>query len=72
MLKREYYREYYDRRKERCRDDYYNRKQKKLENEELYKNYGSESNYYKMKYKQFFNDAEKETESSLDRVHPPS
>lgn len=63
MYKKEYYREYYEARKERCRDHYYEKKQKKIENEILFQEFGSEAEYYKIKYKEYINAARKGTES---------
>ena len=47
-----YYTMYYERKREYLRAKYHEKKQKTIRNEELYKNFGGETAYYKMKLKQ--------------------
>jgi hypothetical protein len=42
-----YYRMYYEAKKEQIRNRYFEKKEQKLREEELYKPYGGEKNYYK-------------------------
>ena len=47
-----YYAIYYEMKREYLKEKYYERKDKKIRNDELYKKYGGETAYYKMKLKQ--------------------
>ena len=47
-----YYTMYYEMKKVYLKEKYYERKDKALRNEELYKKYGGEKNYYKLKLKE--------------------
>jgi len=51
----QYYRDYYLRNKDIKRYQYYEKKQKQIDNAELYAPYGGEAAYYKMKYVEFSN-----------------
>jgi hypothetical protein len=48
-----YYQQYYLQKKDQVKSNYYEKKERNQQNDQLYAEYGGEQNYYLMKYKEF-------------------